>query len=181
MLWQLFVHSLFAQVFTWKDQRGETPVQAWLRLAPPRLCRSWTGLSSSLCLQEVIVLLSTIPFLVSRQTFWHCTIMTWKGWHYLGRVDNRGGHTVAVFEKVDTCATLMISCDVHLFILSSLWYVFFCRRSCYLSNKKKAEKTALPKLLNLMIGGLTDHNNVFPVDLVLYSGSTFPSSPQRVS
>ena len=47
--------------------------------------------------------------------------------------------------------------------------------------KKKAEKTALPKLLNLMIGGLTGHNNVFPVDLVLYSGSTFPSSPQSVS
>ena len=116
--------------------------------------------------------------------------MTWKGWHYLGRVDNREGHTVAVFEKVNTCARLMISCDVHLFILFLLVICFFfCRRSYNLSNKGGNCRINRPYyvaqwrdlMIGLVIGGLTDHNNVFPVDLALYSGSTFPSSPQRVS
>ena len=93
---------------------------------------------------------------------------------------------MAVFEKVNTCARLMISCDVHLFILFHLVICFFFRRrSCYLSNKGKNCRINRPcsvaQWRDLMIGGLTDHNNVFPVDLALYSGSTFPSSPQRVS
>ena len=32
---------------------------------------------------------------------------------------------MAVFEKVNTCARLMISCDVHLFILFLLVICFF--------------------------------------------------------
>ena len=44
---------------------------------------------------------------------------------------------MAVFEKVDTCATLMISCDVHLFILFLLVICFFSAGVLVISQIKK--------------------------------------------